>query len=337
MGNAAFIFPGQGVQRVGMGADAAERSAAAKRVYAAANAVLGMDLAALSFSGPLKTLTETRHAQPAIFTASAACLAAYLEACGVESDFVEDPAAGLPAALRPALVAGHSIGEFTALYAAGALSLEAGLRLVQARGALMQRAVADAPGGMAAVIGVSPQVVAQLCARARSADSASIVSIATFNTPQQVVIAGDAAGLERAIALLKARGARRVIPLRVSGAFHTRALAPAHAEWQAVVEAAPLAPPHIPVVANATANILTDVDAIRQELTLQLTSPVRWAATLDILLRRNLAPIFEFGPGGVLTKMIGSIAPAAGAVAIDSYRAALEAAEGVAYSALEGE
>ena len=285
-----------------MGADVMEHSAAAKRVYATADAVLDMPLSELSVEGPQQTLTETRNAQPAIFTASVACLAAYLEACGVES------VAELPEALQPALVAGHSIGEFAALYAAGAISLENGLRLVRARSELMQRAVADLPGKMVAVIGVSPQVVLQLCARARSVDVESILSIATFNTPQQVVIAGDVAGVDRATALLKERGARRVVPLKVSGAFHTQAMASVQAEWHAVVADAPLRPANIPVVANATANIVTAVDDLRQELALQLTSPVRWAATIDILIRRNLDPIFEFGPGAVLTRMIGSVA-----------------------------
>ncbi len=315
MGNRAFIFPGQGVQRVGMGADVAEHSAAAKRVYSTADAILGMELTTLSFEGPADTLTETCNAQPAIFTASAACLAAYLEACGAET------VSGLPDALQPALVAGHSIGELTALYAAEALTLEDGLRLVQARGELMQRAVADSPGGMAAVIGVSPQVVMQLCARARSTDSAGVVSIATFNTPQQVVIAGDNSALDRAVTLLKEHGARRVIPLKVSGAFHTDAMAFVQEEWKAVVEAATIMPPKIPIVANATANIVTTVDELRHELTVQLTSPVRWAATIDILLRRNLGPVLEFGPGAVLTRMIGSVATGTTAVAVDSQQA----------------
>ena len=303
MGNRAFIFPGQGVQRVGMGADVAEHSAAAKRVYSTADAILGMELTTLSFEGPADTLTETGNAQPAIFTASAACLAAYLEACGAET------VSGLPDALQPALVAGHSIGELTALYAAEALTLEDGLRLVQARGELMHRAVTET------------QVVMQLCARARSTDSASVVSIATFNTPQQVVIAGDNSALDRAIALLKEHGARRVIPLKVSGAFHTGAMASVQEEWKAVVEAAPLMPPKIPIVANATANIVTTVDELRHELTVQLTSPVRWAATIDILLRRNLGPVLEFGPGAVLTRMIGSVATGTSAVAVDSQQA----------------
>ncbi len=325
MGNRAFVFPGQGVQRVGMGADVMEHSAAAKQVYATADAVLDMHLSALSVEGPQQTLTETRNAQPAIFTASVACLAAYLEACGVES------VAELPEALQPALVAGHSIGEFAALYAAGAISLEDGLRLVRARSELMQRAVADLPGKMVAIIGVSPQVVLQLCARARSADVESIVSIATFNTPQQVVIAGDVAGVDRATALLKERGARRVVPLKVSGAFHTQAMVSVQAEWHAVVADAPLRPANIPVVANATANIVTAADALRQELALQLTSPVRWAATIDILMRRNLDPIFEFGPGAVLTRMIGNVATDTRAVSIDSFAGARrEAAAGLA-------
>lgn len=315
MGNSAFIFPGQGVQRVGMGADVAERSPAAKQIYAAADAVLGKSLSALSFAGPIGELTETLNAQPAIFTASAAYLAAYLETCDVDS------VPALPGHLRPALVAGHSIGEFAALYAAEALSFEDGLRLVQARGELMQRAVADAPGGMAAVIGVSPQVVMQVCARARGTNPDSIVSIATYNTPQQVVIAGEREGLERAIALLKERGARRVIPLRVSGAFHTAAMASVQEEWSARVAAAQIVPPHIPIVANATANIVDTAEALRHELTLQLTSPVRWAATIDILLRRNVSPILEFGPGAVLTRMIGNIATNSPAVAMDSVQA----------------
>lgn len=321
MGNSAFIFPGQGVQRVGMGADVAEHSPAANRVYAAADAVLGKSLSTLSFTGPANELTETGNAQPAIFTASAACLAAYLEACGVES--VPD----LPQELRPALVAGHSIGEFAALYAAEALSLEDGLRLVQARGELMERAVADAPGGMAAVIGVSPQVAMQVCARARGSDAESIVSIATFNTPQQVVIAGEREGLDRAITLLKELGARRVVPLRVSGAFHTAAMASVQEEWSAIVAAAPISPPRIPIVTNATAKIAESADELRQELTLQLTSPVRWAATIDILLRRNVAPIYEFGPGAVLTRMIGSISTDKAAFAIDTPKAISNAIE----------
>lgn len=319
MGNRAFIFPGQGVQRVGMGADVAQSSSAAQSVYEAADAVLGSDIANLSFAGPRETLTETRNAQPAIFTASAAYLAAYVEACGAET------VADLPSTLQPALVAGHSIGEFAALYAAGALSLADGLRLVQIRGELMQRAVAEAPGGMAAVIGVSPQVVSRFCAQARSMDAASLVSIATYNTPQQVVIAGDREGLNRAVALLKEHGARRVIPLRVSGAFHTQAMASVQDEWRAAVEGAPLTAPTIPLVANASANILTSVEGLRHELIAQLTSPVRWAATIDILLRRNLDPILEFGPGAVLTKMIGSVATASRAVAVDSERAVAEA------------
>ena len=319
MGNGAFIFPGQGVQRVGMGADVAECSPAAQNVYRTADSVLGSAIAGLSFSGPRETLTETRNAQPAIFTASAAYLAAYVEACGA------DAVAGLPTDLQPALVAGHSIGEFAALYAAGALALEDGLRLVQTRGELMQRAVAEAPGGMAAVIGVSPQVVSRFCARARSMGADSLVSIATYNTPQQVVIAGEKEGLDRAIALLKAHGARRVVPLRVSGAFHTQALAPVQDEWRAAVESAPLSAPTIPLVANASANILTSVEALRHELIAQLTSPVRWAATIDILLRRNLDPILEFGPGAVLTRMIEGVATSSRAVAVDSQRAVTEA------------
>lgn len=325
MKSRGYIFPGQGVQRVGMGADVAEHSPAAQQVYATADAVLGMEISTLSLEGPLQTLTETRNAQPAIFTASMACLAAYLEACGV-ADVSE-----LPVALQPSLVAGHSIGEFTALVAAGAIAFEDGLRLVETRSALMQRAVEDTPGGMTAVIGVSPQVVMQLCARARSADPQSSVSIATFNTPQQVVIAGDKPGLASAVALLKEHGARRVVPLRVRGAFHTQAMASVQDEWKAAVETAPLMPPGIPIVANATANLLTTVDALRHELSVQLTSPVRWAATIDLLLRRNLDPILEFGPGAVLTKMIERVATASTAMSVDSPRAVRQAAEAGAF------
>lgn len=321
MGSRAYVFPGQGVQRVGMGADLAEHSAAAKGVYAAADAVLGMELSTLSFAGPLQELTETRNAQPAIFTASVACLTAYLEACGVEA------VADLPEALQPSLVAGHSIGEFTALIASGAMSFEDGLRLVQTRSALMQRAVEEAPGGMAAIVGVSPQVVMQLCARVRSAEPQGSVHVAAFNTPQQVVIAGDQSGLDKALALLTENGAPRVFPLRVRGAFHTQAMASVQEEWSAAVEAAPIVPPRIPIVANASASFITTVDALRHELSVQLTSPVRWAATIDILLRRNLDAIYEFGPGGVLTRMTNSVASAGTAVSIHSTQAARQLAE----------
>lgn len=312
MGSRAYIFPGQGVQRVGMGSDVAEHSAAAQRLYATADSVLGMEISTLSFEGPLQVLTETRNAQPAIFTASVASLYAYLEACGVEA--VLD----LPEDLQPSLVAGHSIGEFTALVAAGAISFEDGLRLVQTRSLLMQRALEDAPGSMAAVVGVSPQVVMQLCARVRSTVPHSTVDIAAFNTPQQVVIAGNSSGLDGALDLLKENGASRIFPLRISGAFHTQAMASVRDEWSAAVEAAPLTPPRIPIVANASANFLTNVDALRHELIVQLTSPVRWAATIDILLRRNLELILEFGPGAVLTRMIESIATASTAVSVHS-------------------
>ncbi len=321
MGDRAFLFPGHGVQRVGMGADVAEHSAAAQQVYATADAVLDMSVSALSFEGPREALIETRYAQPAIFTASAACLAAYLEACGAES------IADLPRALQPALVAGHSIGEIAALYAAGALSLESGLDLVRARGELMQRAVADSPGGMVAVIGVSPQVVQSFCARARSQVAGGAVGIAAFNTPQQVVIAGGRDALQAVVAMLKAHGARRVIPLRVSGAFHTIAMASVQEEWRQVVDAAPIVAPRIPVVANVSAKIVTTASELRDELTVQLTSPVRWSATLDILLRRNFEPIYEFGPGAVLTRMIGSIASDTAALSIDSQQAVRKAFE----------
>lgn len=320
MGSRAYVFPGQGVQRVGMGADVAEHSPAAQRVYATADAVLGMEISTLSFAGPLQVLTETRNAQPAIFTASVASLNAYLEASGVEA------VADLPDALQPTLVAGHSIGEFTALVAAGAISFEDGLRLVQTRSTLMQRAVEEAPGGMAAVVGVSPQVVMQLCARVRSTDPHSTVNVAAFNTPQQVVIAGDSSGLDGALALLKENGAPRIFPLRIRGAFHTQAMASVQDEWRATVNAAPLSPPRMPIVANASANFLTTVDALRDELSVQLTSPVRWAATIDILLRRNLELILEFGPGAVLTRMFEGIATARTAVSIHSPHAARQIA-----------
>lgn len=321
MGSAGYVFPGQGVQRVGMGANVAEHSPAAQRVYATADAILGREISTLSFQGPLQELTETRNAQPAIFTASVACLAAYVEACGVEA------VADLPEALQPSLVAGHSIGEFTALVGAGAMTFEDGLRLVQTRGELMQRAVEAAPGGMAAVIGVSPQVVSQLCARTRSANSQSIVSIGAFNTPQQVVIAGDKPGLERTLDLLEEHGAQRIVPLRVRGAFHTQAMASVQDEWSAAVAAAPIMPPRIPIVTNASANFTTTVDALRHELIVQLTSPVRWAATIDIYLRRNLDPILELGPGAVLTRMFESVTTASSAKSVHSPQTVRQAVE----------
>ncbi len=315
MASSAFLFPGQGAQRVGMGADVLDHSPAAQHVFAVAAEVVGQDLATLCREGPQGALTETRWAQPTIFATSAAYLAAYLEHLEVES------VSALPVEQRPVLVTGHSLGELTALYAAGALSLEAACALVWQRASLMHRAAELTPGGMAAVIGAAPQIVAQLCARVRARKPQRILSIANYNTPQQVVVAGDKESLQEVTDLLKADRTIRVIPLRVSGAFHTEAMAVVAEEWRAAVTRAPLTDAEIPLVANTTAQIIARQEDICAELVNQLTSPVRWTAILDLLLRRHLSPLLEFGPGDVLTSMIRRLAPQMTAMAVNSSEA----------------
>ena len=287
----AWVFPGQGSQEVGMGRDLAEASPAARRVLETADAVLGYPLSRLCFEGPEDTLRQTAYAQPAIFTISLACLEAARELGGLPEE-------------HPAFVAGHSLGEYTALVAAGALDLEEGLRLVQERGRLMQEAAETNPGTMAALIGLDDADVAELC-------TATGAELCNLNSPGQVVIGGPVEVVEAAVAAARERGAQRAVRLNVSGAFHTSLTAPAAQGMARTVAEASLRDPAIPVVVNGTGLPAPSASDIREELVYQLTHPVRWRESVEFMAGAGVSGFVEIGPGRVLSGLIRRIVPGA--------------------------
>ena len=303
----AWLFPGQGTQAVGMGQALYECSPAARALMDLADATLGGDVLDRCFAGPADELRLTLHAQPAIVVVALASLAACVEAW-TEGDLAGAPeewfGARLPQELAPAYVAGHSVGELAALIATGALSLVDGLRLVQARARAMQTAGATRPGTMAAVLGLTIDEVAAACAAARDEVPDSYVTVATHNEPTQVVIAGDAAGVAAAGAAARQRGARRVVRLAVSAAFHSAAMQPAAAALAALVASLAIRPARASVVLNTSAQPTRDPDMLRAALTEQVRQPVRWADTVSFLLAQDVTLFLECGPGQVLTNTV---------------------------------
>lgn len=294
---AVVLCPGQGAQRVGMGKDLAERFPAAREVFDAADAALDFPLSRLMWDGPETDLTLTHNAQPAILVHSLAVHAA-LRGC-----------------LEPAASAGHSLGEYTAYAVLGALQLADAVRLVRRRGELMLEAGARRPGTMAAVIGLAGERVAEVCATVSTTDA--VVVAANLNAPDQTVISGDPAGVERAGTALKEAGARRVLPLKVSGAFHSPLMAPAQDGLRAALDAVALDDPAAPVVANASAEPVRDRQAARRLLAEQLTAPVRWVASMQCAAAlAGGAPFVELGPGSVLAGLVKRIVPDASAVSL---------------------
>jgi [acyl-carrier-protein] S-malonyltransferase len=291
MSNTALVFPGQGSQTVGMGQDLAEAYPQAREIYDEADAILGFGLSRLCFEGPEHALDDTVNTQPAIFVTSLAVLRA-LQA--------EDR---LP---LPTMMAGHSMGELTALVAAGALDFADGLRLVRERGRLMKLAGEQSPGGMAAVLKMDDAEVERAC-REASGETGRPVQIANYNSPGQVVISGDADALERAIELLQQRGARRIVPLAVSIAAHSPLMAGVVHEYRAAVQATPFRPSDVPVVGNINARPLDGVADIRDELAGQLTWPVRWTASVQWMIEHGATRFVEIGPKDVLSKLVGRI------------------------------
>jgi len=303
----AFLFPGQGSQHVGMGQALAAAYPAARAVFEEANAILGFDLQDLCFNGPEERLTDTLNAQPALMAASIAALRALESA-------LESAPGELP---RPQFMAGHSMGEYTALVAAGCLSLEDGLRLVRERGRLMKLAGQESPGLMAAILGLDEEILAQICAQAAT-ESGGVAQVANDNCPGQVVISGDKAGMEAAMAGATAAGARKVVPLAVSIAAHSPLMAPAAAALRTAIEAVSIAPARIPVIGNTQAQRLSTPEAIRAELVAQLTGSVRWTGTIQQMVAAGVATFVEIGPGEVLTGLVKRIDRKAQRVNINS-------------------
>jgi len=289
VGQRAFIFPGQGSQEVGMGQDLYAAEPAVRALYDEAAAILGFDLAQICFSGPEEELRQTRVTQPALYVHGYA-MQRLLRARGIV----------------PQMLAGHSLGEFTAFAAAGALDFAAGLRLVQVRAEAMGRAAAQQPGIMAAILGLDFAALAALC---REAGAVGSVAIANFNSPGQLVISGSRPGVERAIELALAAGARRVIPLAVSGAFHSALMAPAQSDLRQALLEAPFAEPEAPVYCNVTAEPCSGIAEIRRLLEEQLTHPVLWAAQIERMVAAGANQFIEIGPGRVLAGLVKKIAP----------------------------
>jgi len=288
----AFLFPGQGAQSIGMGQDVFESVPAAQQIFTRANDILDFDLQGICFSGPTEQLNTTAVSQPAIFTVSAALL---------------EVMRGHPntAHLKPTVCAGLSLGEYTALYAAGAIGFEDALRLVRKRGQAMQAAADASEGSMVSLIGLGADVVQDLCSEAAQGD---ILQPANFNCPGQIVVSGASAACERVQALAEKNGAIKAIRLEVAGAFHTDMMASAGQTLaQALENCALLDPSPIQVLSNTTADYYTNTDSIKPGLVQQLTSAILWQGCMERLLSDGVEAFYEIGPGRVLTGLMRRI------------------------------
>lgn len=303
----AFVFPGQGSQAVGM-LDAWGGHAAVRDTLAEASAALGVDVGQLIHAGPKEALDLTENTQPVMLTAGVACLRAWLAETG----------------LQPAAVAGHSLGEYAALVAAGVISLSDALPLVRFRAQAMQQAVPVGAGGMAAILGLDADVVRAGCAEAAAA-SGEVVEAANFNDPKQTVIAGTKAGVEFACSLLKDKGAKRALQLSVSAPFHSSLMRPAAEQLKAKLAGVTLNAPRIPLVNNIDVAVQGDPAAIRDALVRQAFGPVRWVEVVQAIRARGIRHIFECGPGKVLASTIRRIDADAVTAAIHDPATLLEA------------
>lgn len=276
----AFVFPGQGAQFVGMGKDLYEGNAQAKEMFEKANEVLGFRITDLMFNGTEDDLKQTKVTQPAVFLHSVIL------------------AKTMGEAFKPDMVAGHSLGEFSALVAAGALSFEEGLKLVEARALAMQKACEKQPSTMAAIIGLPDEKVEEICAQVPD------VVAANYNNPGQVVISGSVEGVKKACELFTAAGAKRALPLKVGGAFHSPFMEPARAELAVAIEKAQFSKPICPVYQDVDALPHTDPQEIKANLLKQLTSPVRWSHIIQNMVKDGMTEAVEVGPGRALQGMI---------------------------------
>jgi len=289
----AFVFPGQGSQYVGMGKALFDASETARRVFRRADEILGFALTHMCFEGPEVDLNDTVNAQPAILTVSIACLNAMRERWQAMGQVI-----------APRYVAGHSLGEFTALVAADVIDFDSALLLVRERGRLMKENGSERPGGMLAVLGLDRDVVEAIVAEAAVK---GVITVANANSPGQIVLSGEAPALERAAELARARGAARVVRLPISIASHSPLMARAAAQFGEIVARLPLRQPRIPVVANITGQILTSADDIRKELADHILKPVQWTSSVVEMVTRGSAEFLEIGPGQVLSGLIRRI------------------------------
>ena len=287
----AFVFPGQGSQTVGMGKDLAAQYPIAKQTFEEADSILGFSLSTLMWDGPDADLNDTVNTQPALFVHSLAAFRTFSH---------------LYPNLTPASMAGHSLGELSALAAAGALSFEDGLRLVRKRGELMKHAGTLAPGGMAAILGVDIPTLDKVCAEASTPDE--LVQVANDNCPGQVVISGAKPAVERAMAGAKAAGAKRALPLAVSIAAHSPLMASIQAEWTEAVNSANFLPPQVSVIGNVYAATLGDEDAARADIIAQMQSRVRWTESVKLMAAQGINTFVEVGTGSVLGGLVKRIA-----------------------------
>lgn len=289
MKKTAFVFPGQGAQKPGMGLDFYESSETAKRLYDEADEILGFDFSRMCFRGTDEELTKTINTQPAIYVHSVA-------ACRLLAE----------RGIRPSITAGHSIGEYAALTAAGVISFEDGLRLVRERGRLMNEAGVKAPGTMAAIIGMKYDMVMECCGKARDL---GVVGVANFNSPEQIVISGAIPAVEKACEIIKAAGARRVVPLKVGAAFHSALMADAAAEFEKAIDKASFSKAEIPVVANYEAKAMTDPEALKSALKKQMLGSVLWLDSIRVMAAEGVEVFIEAGPGKALSGMIRKTDP----------------------------
>jgi [acyl-carrier-protein] S-malonyltransferase len=309
----AFLFPGQGSQKVGMGADVYEASAAAKQVFTTFDETLGFSLSTLCFQGPEESLRSTINAQPAIVAVSLAYLAAFQEALAPHQSSWSTP-------LTPSYTAGHSVGECAALVASGSIDLAGVAYLVYERGRLMHEAEMSCPGSMAAIIGMDAETLQDVCREAtrqaqemqgdRTATQPGMgqVVVANYNAPGQIVISGEQKALELACNLARERGARRIIPLSVSGAFHSPAMQPAAVALAASIAATEIRDASIPLISNIKATPITQTAEIRAELGQQVAESVRWTQIMEYLIGQGVTTFFEIGPGQALAGMNKRIA-----------------------------